>query len=164
MNICFTGHRPNKLWGYNIHHNKYRDLFKILYLTVVNSVAGEREVKLISGMALGVDTVAAYVAIVMKGKGLPVTLEAAVPCKGQERLWPQESQDRYHDILKQADIVTVLEEKYSAAAMQCRNEYMVDNSDLVIAIWDGTPGGTSNCVRYARSKNKQIIIINPKDI
>lgn len=164
MRICFTGHRPNKLWGYNIHQSKYRDLFKILYSTVVNNIADGKEMRLISGMALGVDTIAAYIAIVMKIKGLPVTLEAAVPCSGQEKLWPQESKDRYYDILKKADIVTVLAEKYSAAAMQRRNEYMVDHSDLVIAVWDGTPGGTGNCVRYARSKGKRIIIINPRDI
>lgn len=48
--------------------------------------------------------------------------------------------------------------------MQKRNEYMTDNSDIVIAVWDGSKGGTANCVRYAKKLNKEIIVINPKEI
>jgi uncharacterized phage-like protein YoqJ len=45
--------------------------------------------------------------------------------------------------------------------MQLRNEFMVNNSDIVIAVWDGTNGGTANCVKYAQVENKEIIIIDP---
>jgi uncharacterized phage-like protein YoqJ len=48
--------------------------------------------------------------------------------------------------------------------MQKRNEYMVDNSDIVIAVWDGSKGGTYNCVKYAEKLGKKIIVINPKEI
>lgn len=51
---------------------------------------------------------------------------------------------------------------YYPAKMQKRNEYMVDNSDIVIAVWDGTKGGTYNCVKYAQKLEKKIIQINPK--
>lgn len=40
--------------------------------------------------------------------------------------------------------------------------WMVDNCDLLIAVHDGSPGGTANCVNYANQKNKKIININPK--
>lgn len=29
--------------------------------------------------------------------------------------------------------------------MQKRNEYMVDLADKVVAVWDGSKGGTDNC-------------------
>ena len=53
---------------------------------------------------------------------------------------------------------------YSVFKMQLRNEWMVDHCDKLIAIFnqDETSGGTFNCVQYARSKNKDIIFINPK--
>lgn len=41
---------------------------------------------------------------------------------------------------------------------------MVDNSDLLIAIFNGNKSGTANCVNYAKSKNKKTIIINPFDL
>ena len=46
--------------------------------------------------------------------------------------------------------------------MQTRNEWMVDKADVVIACFDGTNGGTANCVNYAREKNKELIIIDPQ--
>lgn len=38
---------------------------------------------------------------------------------------------------------------------------MVDNSDFVIAVWNGSPSGTGQTVHYAQSKGKTITIINP---
>jgi hypothetical protein len=34
---------------------------------------------------------------------------------------------------------------------------MVDHADMVIALWDGTSGGTANCVNYAKAQHKQIV-------
>lgn len=45
--------------------------------------------------------------------------------------------------------------------MQIRNQWMVDRADQVIGIWDGTSGGTANCLEYATSKNKPILRIDP---
>lgn len=38
---------------------------------------------------------------------------------------------------------------------------MVDLADMVIAVWDGSKGGTGNCVQYAQKKGKEFIRINP---
>lgn len=54
--------------------------------------------------------------------------------------------------------------RYNPYKLQIRNEYMVDNADVVIAVWDGSKGGTCNCVNYAKKIGKNIIQINPKDI
>jgi len=45
--------------------------------------------------------------------------------------------------------------------MQKRNQFMVDNSRVIIAYWDGSKGGTKNCLDYALLKNKTIYQINP---
>lgn len=44
-----------------------------------------------------------------------------------------------------------------------RNEWIVDSSDVLIAVWDGSGGGTKGCVDYAVSKDIPILQINPKD-
>ena len=68
----------------------------------------------------------------------------------------------YNDILSKPDIVKLVsDEEYKPWLMQKRNEYMVDLSDKVAAVWDGSKGGTGNCVRYAEKCGKEIISIVP---
>lgn len=44
--------------------------------------------------------------------------------------------------------------------MNKRNQYMVDQSDFIIAVWNGKPSGTGKTIKYAKDKNKIIVIIN----
>lgn len=118
----------------------------------------------ISGMALGVDMWAAEIVLEMP-KLVPemkLKLIAAVPCDGQDKLWRPEMRKRYQDILSRAaEVVVVSPGPYAAWKMQRRNQWMVDNSSLVIAVWDGSPGGTANCISYARRRGVKIWRINP---
>ena len=34
----------------------------------------------------------------------------------------------------------------------------------VLALWNGTPGGTGNCVRYARSRRVPVTVIDPSEV
>lgn len=165
MNIAFTGHRPHKLWGYDIHQDKYRKLYIVLRNIVMNNIQEGCENVLISGMALGVDTVAAYLAVTLRDKGLPIKFEAAVPCWNQDSKWHGESREIYKNLISKADVVTMVHDgPYNYSCMQDRNEYMVDHADILIAVWDGSSGGTGNCVRYAKSKEIKIIRVDPKAI
>ncbi len=62
------------------------------------------------------------------------------------------------------NVVQVSEAGYAAWKMQVRNKAMVDNSDLVIAVYDGSGGGTGNCVAYAQKQGKSIITIDPREV
>jgi uncharacterized phage-like protein YoqJ len=45
--------------------------------------------------------------------------------------------------------------------MYKRNEYMVDNSDIVMAVWNGKKSGTSYTVEYAKKKGRRVLVLNP---
>ena len=49
------------------------------------------------------------------------------------------------------------------AAFQQRNEWMVDHSSRLIAIYNGSPGGTRNTIEYAKRKKLEIAIFDPND-
>jgi hypothetical protein len=49
--------------------------------------------------------------------------------------------------------------KYSRVAPIIRNKSIVDNSDLIIAFWNGISRGTKNVIEYAKKTNKKIEII-----
>ena len=168
MEICVTGHRPNKLFGYDIHseaYNKIRHSLKLAIYTLLKD-CDDTDVTVYSGMALGVDQIFVEEMVkaraYYKSKDINFRIVAAVPFESQDCKWPEASKKLYHELLDQCDEkVIVSEGKYSPILMQKRNEFMVDHSDCVIAVWDGSRGGTGNCVEYARNQEKHILYITP---
>lgn len=162
MKIAITGHRPNKLGN---DYTGTSPLLTALRAKIIEAIMlncnKPDELTLITGMALGIDQLFAEIAISMQFPFI-----AAIPCWNQDKMWTIQSKEQYGNILanKLCTIYLVLAEEYTAKCMQIRNQWMVDNCDLLIAVWDGTNGGTANCIRYATSKNKEIIRINPKEI
>lgn len=153
MIVAFTGHRPDKLGGYKLPN----PIYNFVYLQIEKTLLELKPDKVISGMAQGVDQWAAVIAY-----RLNIPFLAAIPFEGQESAWPTKSQKAYKTFLKiAAEKVIVSPGSYSAQKMQIRNQWMVDNCDTLIAVWDKTPGGTANCINYAKSINRSIIYIDP---
>jgi len=155
MIIGFTGHR--KLGGYKIPNPTYNYVEKQIKKVLVQNFPKGVD-KIVSGMAIGADTLAVKIAIEL---GIPFI--AAIPFAGQESKWPKFVQEEYRALLKQADnIVIVSEGGYSPEKMQIRNEWIVNHSDAMIAIFNEVPkGGTYNCICYAEEMKKPTYKINP---
>lgn len=150
MILGITGHRPSSLGcGYEIPNPTYdfvcqqlREHFQSL-----------KPNKIITGMALGTDQWAAQVA-----RELAIPYIAAVPFKGQELRWPFKSRQVYDDLLGSADrIVTVGELAKNGSnlgeVMFLRNKWIIDNSDELLAVWNGErKGGTFSAVNYAEKR------------
>jgi predicted Rossmann fold nucleotide-binding protein DprA/Smf involved in DNA uptake len=112
---------------------------------------------IISGMAIGIDMICAELVLELKDSYQDSTLEAAIPNREQDLLWSQKYRDRYARILERCDSIHSVSEEYTDDCMEQRNEYMADKCDLLLAVWNGKPGGTGNTVRYAEKKKKPII-------
>lgn len=160
--VCsFTGHRPNKLSGYNPKDNA-KLLWK-LHEVIVDHVKDKDVDTFINGVALGIDMWGARIVIKLKETYPHLKLISAIPCRNHSNRWPESSQKEWQFVIDNSDeTVLVTDEEYKPFHMQIRNQYMVDNSDYVISVHDGSKGGTGNCVEYARKKNKQITNIDPK--
>lgn len=162
FNIALTGHRPNKLAGYNLDHPFYKALQQELEHQILIQLEHHDFVHCHSGMALGADTVWAQAIVAMKSK-FPnrVMFTAHIPCENQESRWPADSQKHYHALLEHADHRIIYETHYTSQCMQKRNIGMIDASNGLLAIWDGTPGGTGNTVRAAQNNNHPVHILHP---
>lgn len=167
---CFTGHRPQNLhFGFDEDHPDCIRIKKTLEKLIVELIKYENTTEFISGMALGVDMWGIEIVLDLKKKlkyrfgKKKLTAHAAIPCRGQDRLWDKPYQDRYKQILISCDSISLLQHEYSHDCMMKRNKYMVDNSDYVIAVWDGKKGGTEKTVKYAQEQEKTVYIINPYD-
>lgn len=102
------------------------------------------------GMALGFDMMAAEAVLSLRNELPGIRLIAAVPYKGQADKWRGQEQKRYEKLLSVADKVILLASGYYKGCLLRRNDYMLANSDGVIAYFDGTPkGGTYYTCRKA---------------
>ena len=148
--VCFTGHRPEKL------KQSESVIVKALETAIKEAIADGKNV-FISGMARGGDIWAAEIVLRLRKEGANVKLICASPYEGFERGWSSEWQQRYNTVLEAADLVRFISPGYSRSCFQIRNEWMVDHSSLVIAVFNGQPSGTKNTIDYAE---KQKIYIN----
>lgn len=159
ITCCFTGHRPDKLpWGRNERDERCIATKERLEAVVRQSIQSGFE-HFICGMAEGADFYFCEIVLALRAEFPHITLEAALPCLSQSEHWTAAAQRRYHTLLTQCDMETLIQEKYSAGCMQRRNRYMVDHSSLLIALHNGLPGGTRNTIMYALGQNVSIIDI-----
>jgi len=161
MKCCFTGHRPNKLpWGYSEKGIRFFFFRRKLRKTILNAINDGYDY-FISGMALGIDMLCADLILELK-KGHPnIKLECAIPCLNQTAKWNDESKVSYDNILKLADKITYVSNcNYYNGCMAKRNKFMVDNSDMLIAVFNGSEGGTKQTIEMAKNKNLIIVLIS----
>jgi len=152
MRVVVTGHRPNKLPGkYNWAHPKNAKIMK--WMADQLGAIGPGLPLACTGMALGVDQMFSWVC-----RSLGIDYIAFVPCKNQERMWPPHVQEDYKDFLKKASTVKYVHDgPYYSGCMQARNLAMRDwaleeKGSILLAVWNGSPGGTANMVKACKRK------------
>ena len=156
---CFTGHRPAKLpWGMNEGDPRCEKL-KLELAARLEGIYALGYRHFISGMALGCDMYFAEAVLALREVHTDVCLEAAVPFGDQPGKWDSAQRRRYNRLLDSADQVSVLQIAYSSDCMMQRNRYMVDHASLLLACFDGRPGGTMNTVLYAERRGVQVILL-----
>ncbi len=141
------------------------DNFKKVLSDVIDTAISDGYTDFYCGMAKGTDTIAAEILISKMKENSDIRLHAALPCPEQDLKWTKEEKIHYEEILSYSDSKTIISPFYTKTCMLTRNRFMVDNSDRVIAVWNGTMrGGTAYTVRYAKKENKEIYLIRPKDL
>jgi uncharacterized phage-like protein YoqJ len=161
---CFTGHRISRLpWRDHEDDPRCVKLKHTLY-DAVEAVyqAGIRHY--ICGMATGSDLFFCEAVLALRKLHPEITLEAAVPCPEQAQRWPDALQKRYLSLLSQCNFHTLVSKCYTPDCMLRRNRYMVDQSSVLIAVYNGTANprsGTCSTMLYAIRQGIEIIEIAP---
>lgn len=184
IKICYTGHRPELLGGYDWNTERNLKIFKRLLEDALNFIQSQTDnhFKVYFGGALGIDQMAftawLYIQENVKLQNVKIELILCIPFTNYDSKWlSQTDKDRLRHQIKVADKVIYVDTEpgyeckyipvgeYHVSKNHIRNNYMIDNVDVVFAVWNGQKeGGTASCVRYAQKKGKQIIILNPNDI
>jgi len=157
MIITVTGHRPKYLGNeYNLS-GPYSNYIRKKLQEVIDK---HKPTQMISGMALGVDTMWAQLAVANE-----IQLIAAVPFRGQAAHWPRIHEVRYAKLLDQAHECHIITEDNSdmVAAFHKRDRWMVDRADMVVAVLDpkNKSSGTAYTAKYAEDQDIPVIYIDP---
>ena len=158
---AFTGYRPQKMpFGFDETDPRCIDFKKRVQATIQTLYdMGYRHFT--SGGALGMDMFAAEAVVELRKQHPEVILEMVSPFDDQASKWPEEYQARHDLLFELADITTATSHVYTKSAMFIRNRYLVNNADLLLAAYDGQPGGTAMTIGYAKANGVTVQIIRP---
>lgn len=161
---CFTGHRPPKLsFGFDESAEACVALKKrMLQESVRLYEQGIRTYYI--GMAQGVDLWAGEIVAGMKRMLEGVRMVAVIPYADQARSWNQEMQSRYAAVMESADEVIQISQQFTKACLHQRNRYMVEHASHMIAVYNGSSGGTKSTLAYATRRGLTIKVIDPDNL
>ena len=116
----------------------------------------------LTGMSWGFDLAAGLAVIGLKRSHDDVRLVAVEPFAGFRRLFHGGAAADYDAVLAAADETVSVCDANSAASYMRRNDFLVDNSALVVAWYDGSArGGTAYTVRRARRMHRPVMNLRP---
>ena len=167
QNTCFIlGHRPKKLpFGNDESSPDCRRLKMWLYCEL-DKMRENGVTTFLSGMAPGVDIIAARIVLELR-RDHPdenIRLVAVLPYEGQADRWPEMYRARYFRILSKADEVITLHTRRTDECMQEGIRYMLESSSHLIAVCNGSEGGTTYSVDSAMKDGLDIVVINPNTL
>lgn len=157
MIICGTGHRPPKLGGYTDEaFDKLVEFAEDTFIKHFRMMSVlSKPITYIGGLALGWDQ-----ASMLAADHLGLRVIGYAPCTNMDNKWPQWSKDKYQQVLNICEEVKYIHDGDYPGPWCCilRDEAMVDDSQKVLALYDGGgKGGTYQTVKYAEKRNKSII-------
>ena len=113
------------------------------------------------GMAVGFDLAAAEAVLELRERVPGVRLVAAVPFRGQEMRFSPADRERFRRVLAEADSVEVLAPAYHRGCYAVRNDFLVYNARVLVAWYDGSPGGTRHTVSRALRRGLEFVNLHP---
>ena len=114
------------------------------------------------GMAVGFDLAAAEAVLELRDSLPGLRLVAVVPFGGQEARFSHADRARYRAAMASADDAVVLSPVYRAGCYAVRNNYLVDHASLLVAWYDGSPGGTRHTVSRALRRGLEFVNLHPQ--
>ena len=158
---CFTGHRPNKLpWGKNETDPRCLAL-KQWIAAAVEQACRDGYRHFICGMAQGCDLYFCEAVLAFRASHPDIRVEAAIPYPGQADRWGSDQRARWQSLTERCDYRTVVQPAYDRGCMLRRDRYMVSRSGRIIAVFNGTTGGTMQTLAYAMQSGLEIVRIDP---
>ena len=161
---CFKGYKPFFLpYGKDESDPRCQKLKGIIEQTVKKVIAGGCR-HFICGFDQGADMLFAETIVKLKVMYPYIKLESVIPYEDQASKWSETERERYFELLAHCDTETMLQAQYASDCLTKRNKYMVNKSDILIAVYNGRLSGAMEAVTYAKLQGKTIFSIDPETL
>lgn len=150
--VAITGHRPGSL---NTDQQKYmKEGLKFIADGLVDYYGAE---KFLTGLALGADTIWAELAL-----KYGIEYDVYIPFEGQEERWSKTDKKKYQDLRSGAVIEKVFGQQFSNRLYHARNDALIRDSDLLVAVWRPSvqKGGTFSTVQKSLKRNHPTLLLD----
>jgi hypothetical protein len=147
MTIAVTGHRD--VWI----DDRLREQINSFFIQMSET---HKRITLLNALADGADQLVASCAL----KYQNINLEVPLPMEKKTYLATLTHKESFLALLDESKTSYVIS-KQCEHLYENLGHYLVDNSDVLVALWDGSfngkQGGTGDVVSYAKSKNHTLI-------
>ena len=165
MICCVTGHRPKGFPFERKHMNASYEKYLSVLDEAFEDLVGNGCVYYISGMAYGADLDFADMVLDYRSMDKEILLEAALPYPVDLAKLFLDKDNEKSSILRDCDYIKFVSPNYYRGCMHKRNRYMVDKSDILLAIWNEKyDGGTWDTIKYAQKQGKTVKYIMLSEI
>ncbi len=164
--LVLTGHRPPELGGY-----EENDTTRALRDHIIDILTAKRrlhpDLKLMTGMGLGAETLAAEAA---RDADIPYVAVLAFP-RMDER-WPDSSRSRFRELLDGAAETITLQNVQPdstakmAGAFRRRDSWLARHADEAVVVWDGEDDLVGRQVRSLQDElgEEEVWLLSPADL
>ena len=162
LSCCFAGHREMKL-PYQYGTEKYHQLKETLK-TEIKGLMWQGVSQWYAGCQNGIDNLSAMIVLELATElSSTAYLHLVQPYEGMEKEFNQRQRQEFEMIKAKAKSIQVLNQTKTSDCYRERNQYMVDQSDFLIAVLDKShmASGTVMTINMAKRKSMEIQIIDP---
>ena len=144
--VGITGHQPFLLGGYDdAAANKLKQF-------AYNWLNKNKPKEVVSGLAAGWDTAVADAAVMAK-----IPLISALAYKGQADHWPEDARSKQDQLIKNSEYVYIHADEKEHGCYSKRDHWVLERSDVILALWSGVDGGTARAIAKASKMEKLVI-------
>lgn len=174
--VCtFKGYGYKDLYGYDTNNVKYDILNKRIENLLTRLIEEKGVTTFITDGSLGFSKMVYYIVDKLKCKYPHIKNNLALPFLTQDYNWNDGFKADYKYMKSKSDsivyvdsidaynLTNVPEGAFHVDKLRICNEYMIDNSDVLVALYKGeNRGAVNNCINYANKQElKGIIKLNP---
>ncbi|ALC85776.1 hypothetical protein AM499_08045 [Bacillus sp. FJAT-22090] len=168
--LVITGYKAHELGIFNDSHAGIPIIKRAIYNQLLLLMDEGLEWVILSGQQ-GVETWAAEVLLEMKVDFPHLKLAIITPFLEQEKNWNEQKQEKYRNLLFQADYQTSITKSPYEAPWQFieKNKFLLRNSDGILIVYDEENEGSPKYFKklaqqFAEKENYSLFIIDAYDL